>query len=125
MDTQYQQAALDVAMDIQRMRESLGKQSAMIKPAGIEKAKAERAYDEAIARQIAFMQMGETIVVDGKELNKLPATVQKDIAKGLCGEELERKITADTGYKATITTLEATQTAMSAMQSVLRNFDVI
>jgi hypothetical protein len=86
---------------------------------GEEKANAIANYDVALAIAEAKLLRGVVSQVEGEELpDKIPATITKDIAKGLCKEERFKLENATNKYKGLLTKIEALEASLNAKQSI-------
>lgn len=88
---------------------------------GEEKANAIANYDVALAIAEAKLLRGVVEQVEGEALpDKIPATVTKDIAKGLCREERFKLENATSKYKGLHTKIEALEASLNGKQSLMR-----
>jgi len=89
---------------------------------GEEKANAIANYDVSLAVAEAKLLRGKIDQIEGEALpEKIPATVTKDIAKGLCREERFKLENATNKYKGLLTKIEALEASLNGKQSIFRH----
>ena len=93
---------------------------------GEEKANAIANYDVSLAVAEAKLLRGAISQIEGEALpDKIPATVTKDIAKGLCREERFKLENATNKYKGLLTKIEALEASLNGKQSIFRHLSHI
>ena len=86
---------------------------------GKEKADAIANYDVSLAVAEAKLLRGVVEQVEGEALpDKIPVTLMKDIAKGLCREERFKLENNTNKYKGLLTKIEALEASLNAKQSI-------
>ena len=111
-----------VADAINKRIKRLDELCADIDDIGEEKANAIANYDISLAVAEAKLLRGAITQIEGEALpDKIPATVTKDIAKGLCREERFKLENATNKYKGLLTKIEALEASLNGKQSIFRH----
>lgn len=114
---------VEVADNIQELIKEIGKCRREIEDKGKAKAKAISDYDRKIAVTLATLRNTEEYTLAGKTYKTPPVTIAEKIAKGVCSEERYAMELADSGYKATISNLEALKAQLNGYQSIFRHLE--
>jgi len=114
--------AIMVAQKIQGCIESLARAQseleAEVKSKNLSKASA--AYDGAIEQAIHELQQGLR-----EKYGKVPVTLAKDIAKGLCKDRLAEKIQAELRIKVIISRIGVLEAMLNGWQSCYKHLDLV
>ena len=112
-----------VADSIRKLISEIGTYRREIESKGKAKAKAISDYDRKIAITLAILRNSDSYELAGKTYQAPPVSIMEKIAKGICAEECYVKEIADSGYKATLSNLEALKAQLNAMQSIYRHLE--
>ncbi len=85
-----------------------------------DKAQANGEYDKQIAITLLKLRNGEPVTFEGEEVINPPVSIMDKIAKGICYKESIAKDVAESNYKNASLGLQAIQSIINALQSVLR-----
>lgn len=91
---------------------------------GREKAQSIMEYEKAIAVTMIRLKNGEQLNIDNRAICKPVASITEKIARGICWREKLRSEQAECSYKATITSIQAVQAELNALQSIYRHLEV-
>lgn len=116
---------IDVKDAIQKLIVEIGKARREIEEKGQAKAKAISDYDKRLAITLAELRSGENYILANKSHTPPPVTIMEKIAKGICSEERYALELADSGYKATISNLEALKAQLNGYQSIYKHLENI
>lgn len=108
---------------IEKLISAIGNCRRDIEAKGQAKAKAIREYDMKFAIALATLNNSETYELSGKTYKKPPATITREIAKGIVSMEKEKLELAEVAYKATIENLEALKAQLNGYQSIFRHLE--
>lgn len=118
---------ITAAKEIERLVRILDEIKVTIKPRGEERARAIANYDKSLAIAIVklkALQKGQQMDLQGEKIEgPIPTTNIKELAKGMCYEELIAKEEADALYKSAITNINVAQAQLSAYQSINRHMN--
>jgi hypothetical protein len=98
---------------------------AEIRSRGEAKAESIKNYRKTLAVVLIRLKNGDTFELDGNKITKPPVTYLKDVAKGICYQEMFDMEVADSNYWSASTNLEACQAQLMALQSVNKHLDSI
>lgn len=87
------------------------------------RAEANSSYEKALAKTIIQLRNGVEFDLEGAKIQNPPATLTRDIAKGICHIDSFKKEHTDTDYKAAIVTIDSLAKEMNGYQSVGRHLD--
>ena len=104
----------DIAQGIMEDRERIKANMEVIWRLAREKSENELTYKKAYAATVEKLRQ-----------DKLPATIIKEIAEGEVAEAKRDWELASSKYRASLASLEALQTSMQALQSMLRYLDKV
>ena len=110
---------------IEKLITEIGKTRREIEDKGKAKARAISDYDRKLAVTLATMRNSENYELGDKIYKTPPVTILEKIAKGICSEERFAMEVADSGYKATISNLQALLAQLNGYQSIYKNLSVI
>lgn len=110
---------------IESLIKEIGKCRREIEDKGKAKAKAISDYDRKLAVTLATLRNSENYELAGQTYKVPPVTILDKIAKGLCADERYELEVADSGYRATLSNLQALLAQCNAFQSILRYFENI
>jgi len=80
-------------------------------------------YEKVLAITLIRLKNGETMELGGEEIINPPATISRDIAKGICYQEKINMELAESAYKNATIGLETVKTTIMALQSMLKFVD--
>jgi len=86
-----------------------------------DKSKAIAEYEKAIAIITIRLVNGEPIDFEGMVVQKPPATIMKDIVKGICYKERIAADLTESNLKSAMLGLKAIETTIMALQSLLKH----
>lgn len=87
-------------------------------PASYDKAKAISEYDKQIAITTLKLKNGLITEFEGVKISNLPATLVRDIAKGICYKECFDKEIGESNYKAIVSIMESIRAELNGLQSI-------
>jgi hypothetical protein len=113
---------ISVAKDIEKKIMALEKgRESPLKDAARCKADTIGNYSKAVAIAIMKLKSGKPAQLEGETIKDPPATIMKDIAKGLCyQEEIDMEL-ADAEYKRVVEKLECLRAELNGHQSIYRH----
>lgn len=101
----------------------LEEQRERLLPASFDKAKSISDYDKAIAITELKLRNGLITEFEGVQINSLPVTLIRDIAKGICYKENFNKEIGESNYKAIISIMDAIKAEMNGFQSINKHIE--
>lgn len=116
---------IEIANEIRKKIKLLEEGRKLIQQRAGEKAVALAEYEKQLAVYIIRLRNGETFSVDGYQIGnkKVPATLAKDVAKGLCYDAKIAMETADGLYKSAVVGMSAIEAELNGFQSLNRYLD--
>jgi hypothetical protein len=108
---------------IEAIQAEIGKFRVQIASAGKAKAAAIKEYYKAKAIAAATLSFADTFELAGKQYPKPPATLAKEIVKGLVADKLEARELAESNYTAIVANVRALCASLSASQSIFRHME--
>lgn len=109
---------------IEKLIKEVGECRREIETKGQAKAKAISDYDRKMAVTLATLRNADNYQLAGQTYKAPPVSIMEKIAKGICSEECYTKEVADSGYRATISNLEALKAQLNAFQSIYKHIEV-
>jgi len=94
-----------------------------LKVRGEDKAEALGTYEKSLAQTLIKLRNGQLLELEGEEITNPPATIMRDIAKGIVYKERIVLDLAESNYKSATVALDAIKTTINALQSQLRYVD--
>ncbi len=95
----------------------------VIRDRGQQKAETASEYDKAMALTLIGLKNGLDFTLDGAVIKTPPASTSDKIARGICFKEKLDMDVAESEYKSAIVNLHATESQLSAAQSIFRHID--
>jgi len=80
-------------------------------------------YDKKLAKTLIQLKNGQAMIFEGEEIINPPATISREIAKGVCYKEKIAMELAEAMYKNVISGMDAIKVSINALQSILRYVD--
>ena len=85
-----------------------------------EKAQANADYEKQLAITILKLRNGQPIEIEGHKITDPPVSILEKVAKGACYKESIAKDIAEANYKNAVLGLQAIQSIINALQSMLK-----
>jgi hypothetical protein len=105
---------------ISKKVKGLAKGREILKKRAEDKANKGAEYDKELALMMIKLKNGEKIELDGQTIESPPATILEKIAKGVVWRAKLEAEKAEALYKAAVTNMNAINTEISALQTLLR-----
>jgi hypothetical protein len=90
---------------------------------GRKKSNAMGEYEKQIALTLIGLKNGKEYILEGQTIINPPATIMRDIAKGICYQASINADMAEIDYKNLITFMESVKAELNALQSLNRHLD--
>ena len=114
---------IPIQQRIETLIDKLEKVRASIRERGEDRAQAATDYDMMMAQTLIGLRNGKEYELNGERICNPPATIMKEIAKGLCWESKLASEKADALYKSAITNQENIMAQLNAFQSLFRHLE--
>ena len=95
----------------------------VVRERGTRKAETASEYDKSMALVLIGLKNGIDFTLDGAVIKNPPASTSDKIARGICYKEKLDMEVAESEYKTAIVTLHATESQLSAAQSIFRHME--